>query len=207
MKTKDRKILELKPAEYNPRELTKKQYEDLKNSLTEFGMVEPILVNINKDRKDIVIGGHQRLRIWSELGNEIIPCVELDLTIEAEKELNVRLNKNGGQWDWDALANNFEGEDLIDWGFDADDVLKELTEEDAEEEPEVKFSEYIGEANNYIVLSFDNEIDWLSAMTHFELESVSAKRSNGKPWSKGIGRVVNGGKYLNKISNDQVSGG
>ena len=199
MKTRSRKISELKPSEYNPRELTKKQYEDLKNSLKEFGIVEPTLVNMHEDRKNIVIGGHQRLRIWGELGNDTMPCVEIKLPLEKEKELNVRLNKNGGQWDWDLLANNFDSEDLIDWGFEADDVLKELTEEDAEEEPEVKFSEYIDESNNYVVLTFDNDMDWLSAQTHFDLDSVHSKRANGKPWAKGIGRVIKGSDYLNKL--------
>lgn len=203
MKIVKKKIKDLKPAEYNPRELTKKQYEDLKNSLTEFGVVEPVLVNINPDRLNIVVGGHQRLRIWSEMGNEEIPCAVVNLPLEKEKELNIRLNKNGGQWDWDLLANNFDEADLIDWGFNADDVLKELTEEDAEEEPEVKFSEYVGESNNYVVLTFDNDVDWLSAQTHFDLESVHSKRANGKPWSKGIGRVVNGAEYLKSLQSDK----
>ena len=154
---------------------------------------------MHEDRKNIVIGGHQRLRIWGELGNDTMPCVEIKLPLEKEKELNVRLNKNGGQWDWDLLANNFDSEDLIDWGFEADDVLKELTEEDAEEEPEVKFSEYIDESNNYVVLTFDNDMDWLSAQTHFDLDSVHSKRANGKPWAKGIGRVIKGSDYLNKL--------
>ena len=200
MNVVSKKITDLKPAEYNPRELTKKQYEDLKNSLTEFGVVEPILINKHKDRKGVVVGGHQRLQIWSEMGNSEIPCVEVDLAFEKEKELNIRLNKNGGQWDWDLLANNFEESDLIDWGFNADDVLKELTEEDAEEEPEVVFSEYIGESNNYVVLTFENDVDWLAAQTHFDLQSVHSKRANGKPWSKGIGRVIKGEEYLRSLN-------
>ena len=138
----ERKISELKPAEYNPRELTKKQYEDLKTSLSEFGMVNPLLVNMHPNRKNVLIGGHQRARVWAEMGNDTIPCVEVSMELDKEKEVNVRLNKNQGQWDWDLLANNFDSEELIDWGFDADDVLKELTEEDAEPEPEVKFAEY-----------------------------------------------------------------
>jgi len=200
MKVQIKKIIDLKPAEYNPRELTKKQYEDLKKSLQEFGVVEPILVNMHNDRENVVIGGHQRLRIWSELGNTEIECVEVKLPLDKEKELNVRLNKNGGQWDWDLLANNFESADLIDWGFDEDDVLAELTEDDEKEEPEVVFSEILNESNNYVVLCFDNEIDWLQAQTHFDLDSVHSKRSNGKPWSKGIGRVIKGADYLKGLN-------
>ena len=67
-----------------------------------------------------------------------------------------------------------------------------------DEDPEIEFSQYLDESHNYVVLFFDNDIDWLQAQTHFDLKSVSSKRSNGKPWSKGIGRVINGTKYLNK---------
>ena len=98
------------------------------------------------------------------------------------------------------MANNFEPLDLVEWGFEEDDVLRELTDEDAKEEPEVVFSEVINESNNYVVLYFDDDVDWLQAQTHFQLESVNAKRSNGKPWSKGIGRVLSGSQYLKKIT-------
>ena len=194
-------IENLNPAEYNPRELTKKQYENLKESLQKFGLVEPIIVNSHKERANIVVGGHQRLRIWSEMGNKVIPCVFVNLTLKKEKQLNIRLNKNGGQWDWDLLANNFDATDLVDWGFDPDEVLKDLLdEEDEEDEPEEVFSEYIGESHNYVVLTFDNDMDWLAAQTHFELPSVRSKRANGKPWAKGTGRVLKGADYIKKIS-------
>ncbi len=110
-------INELIAAEYNPRELTKDQYKQLKDSLQRFGIVDPIIVNNNQDRKNIVIGGHQRIKVAADIGMTELPCVELDLTIEKEKELNVRLNKNTGQWDYDMLANHFDLEELIDWGF------------------------------------------------------------------------------------------
>tara|TARA_R100001086_G_scaffold6445_1_gene3977 strand:- start:8309 stop:9499 length:1191 start_codon:yes stop_codon:yes gene_type:complete len=109
-------------AEYNPRELTKDQHQDLKDSIKRFGFVDPLIVNTNKERKNILVGGHQRLKVAKELGYENVPCVEVDLTPEKEKELNVRLNKNTGQWDWDALANHFDVGELIDWGFNEDEL-------------------------------------------------------------------------------------
>lgn len=118
MKIVKRKIAELRPAEYNPRKLTAKQEEDLMASLTKFGLVDPILINTNPKRKDIVIGGHQRMKVWQKMGNTEIDCVELNLTIEKEKELNVRLNKNTGEFDLDILHREFAIEDLIDWGFE-----------------------------------------------------------------------------------------
>ena len=105
-------------AEYNPRQLTKDQHQHLKDSIQRFGLVDPILVNKHKDRKDIIIGGHQRVRVAKDLDIDKVPCIELSLTYEKERELNVRLNKNSGSWDYDVLANMFEMEELQDWGFD-----------------------------------------------------------------------------------------
>ena len=109
-------------AEYNPRQLSKDQYAQLKDSIVRFGIVDPLIVNVNPKRKNILIGGHQRLRIAKKLGYDNIPCVEVDLTYDKEKELNVRLNKNVGSWDFDSLANYFDVDELLDWGFEAEEL-------------------------------------------------------------------------------------
>ena len=109
-------INSLNPAEYNPRQISNKQYEDLKASMEKFGCVDPIIININPDRQNVVVGGHQRLRILRELGAENVPTVSVNLSQEDERELNVRLNKNGGEWDIDLLSN-FDIVDLKEWGF------------------------------------------------------------------------------------------
>tara|TARA_R110002073_G_scaffold17422_8_gene65498 strand:+ start:941 stop:1519 length:579 start_codon:yes stop_codon:yes gene_type:complete len=117
IKIKQRKISELNPAEYNPRQLTDKQYKQLKKSLKTFGCVEPVVINSNPMRKDIIVGGHQRCKVWADLGNDTIPTVEVELDEAAEMELNVRLNKNTGEFDFDMLANYFEVSTLKEWGF------------------------------------------------------------------------------------------
>jgi len=109
-------INSLNPAEYNPRQISNKQYEDLKASMEKFGCVDPIIININPERLNVVVGGHQRLRILRELGAEKVPTVSVNLSQEDERELNVRLNKNGGEWDMDLLSN-FDVVDLKEWGF------------------------------------------------------------------------------------------
>ena len=109
-------------AEYNPRQLTKDQYSQLKDSLTRFGLVDPLIINKHKDRKNILVGGHQRLRVATELGLDKIPCVEVDLPLDKEKELNIRLNKNVGEWDYDSLANHFDVGELTEWGFSNDEL-------------------------------------------------------------------------------------
>ena len=112
MKIESKLIKDLKPATYNPRQISKKQYNDLKESVKKFGLVDPLIVN-----KDMtVIGGHQRLKVCKDLKYIEIDCVVLDLTKEQERELNIRLNKSGGEWDFDLLSN-FEIEELKDWGF------------------------------------------------------------------------------------------
>ena len=109
-------------AEYNPRQLTKDQHQNLKDSIQRFGLVDPILINSHADRKDIIIGGHQRVRVAKDLDIDKVPCIELSLPYEKERELNVRLNKNTGEWDMDNLANMFDMEELVDWGFDEGDL-------------------------------------------------------------------------------------
>jgi ParB-like chromosome segregation protein Spo0J len=112
MKVEKISINKLKPAGYNPRQISKKQYNDLKQSIEKFGLVDPIIIN-----KDFtVIGGHQRLKVCKELNYKEIDCVALFLTKEEEIELNIRLNKSGGDWDFDLLSN-FEIEELKEWGF------------------------------------------------------------------------------------------
>ena len=123
MKIINRKISDLIFAEYNPRKLTTEEHKQLTDSLQRFGVVDPVIVNKNKERTDIIIGGHQRARIWQELGHKNIPTVELDLTYDKERELNVRLNKNTGSWDMDMMANHFDINELQDWGFKAEELF------------------------------------------------------------------------------------
>ena len=64
------------------------------------------------------------------MGNTTVPCIELDLTLEKEKELNIRLNKSGGEFDFDMLEEHFDKDDLIEFGFE--DVDFEFEEENVE---------------------------------------------------------------------------
>ena len=194
------KINKLKPASYNPRQMSSKQYNDLKKSIEKFDLVDPII--INKDYT--VIGGHQRLRICKELNYKDVDCVILDLSKEQEKELNIRLNKNTGDFDMDILANEFDIEDLTDWGFKHIDLGLNIDKIDSPDniETEHPFANELDISNNYIVLKFNNDIDWIQAKTLFELKTETARRTNGKSWSSGIGRVLNGAEAIKKIQNE-----
>ncbi len=132
MKVKEYDINQLISAEYNPRQLTQRQYQNLRDSIQRFGLVDPILINVNKDRKNIIIGGHQRVNIAKVLEIKKVPCVELDLTLEQERELNIRLNQNTGDWDFDVLADNFDLDELMEFGFEEKDLKLDLFEVEEE---------------------------------------------------------------------------
>ncbi len=135
MEVKQVNINDLKPSEYNPRRLTEKQAKHLEESIKKFGMVEPIIVNKHPGREQIVVGGHQRLNICKKLGWTEMPVIYVDLDEAKEKELNLRLNHNLGEFDWDLLANHFDEAMLEDVGFDELDKIfpKEIEEDEAPE--------------------------------------------------------------------------
>ena len=124
----------LKPAEYNPRKWDKEAETQLKESIKRYGIVDPLLVNSAKDRKNILIGGHFRLSVMEELGIKTVPVVYINIPdIEKEKELNIRLNKNTGEFDWDLLTK-FDESFLADVGFSSEDLDGIFAIEDTPEE-------------------------------------------------------------------------
>ena len=133
-----------------------------------------------------------------------MPCIiASDLTEEQIKAYRLADNKVAEQAEWDSGLLNIELDSLIDFDMELFGFDKE--EEKEKEEvinPEIEFTEVLEEENNYIVLFFDNSIDWLQAESLFELKKVKGlstrKDGEGKP-QKGIGRVLNGAEALSKI--------
>ncbi len=123
----------LKPAEYNPRTASEQEVKNLTDSIREFGLVDPIIVNCAEARRNVVLGGHFRLRIAKDMEYTQVPVVYLNIPdIEKEKELNLRLNKNNGSWDFDLLAK-FDDTLLQNVGFSSDEldrIFKEPMKED-----------------------------------------------------------------------------
>lgn len=122
----------LKPAIYNPRKWSQTAIDGLTESTKRFGLVDPLLVNGSKERFNVVIGGHFRLKVAQDLGYTEVPVVYLDIPDETqEKELNLRLNKNQGEWDFELLAE-FDESLLTDIGFDSE-TLDSIFDIDIEE--------------------------------------------------------------------------
>lgn len=109
-------IAELNPAKYNPRKALKAgdpEYEKLKRSITQFGLVDLPIWN---SRTGNVVGGHQRLQVLRDMGATEVDVVVVDLDELKEKALNVALNKISGEWDIPKLQDLIQ--DLGSMEFD-----------------------------------------------------------------------------------------
>ena len=131
-----KKIKDLIVHPKNPRVLTKEQNKQLKESIAKFGLADKPIINTD----NTIIGGHQRLKVMKELGEREVECwvPEILLTEKQVEEMNVRLNKNIGSFDWDILANEFEVEDLLLWGFSEDELVGALNVTEEEEQQQKK---------------------------------------------------------------------
>ena len=106
MRIEKKKLSELIPATYNPRNISKKELEKLKTSIKEFGYIEPIIWNATTGK---VVGGHQRLKALTELGYDEIECIVIECSEDREKALNVMLNKVSGTWNKNKLYELLKG--------------------------------------------------------------------------------------------------
>ncbi len=126
------KISELKPSEYNPRKWSDEQLAKLQESLQKFGVVDPLIVNSHPSRQNIVIGGNMRLKVLKDMKYTEVPVVYLNLDEAKERDLNVRLNKTGGEFDLD-LLKDFDESLLEDIGFSSEELDDIFIDDDLEE--------------------------------------------------------------------------
>lgn len=203
----------------NPRQWTRDDVERLAKSIEETPELLEArpLIAVPHDGKYIVLGGNLRLAALKRLGRKEAPVYVLpeDTPIDKQKEIVVKDNGAFGAWDFDMLANEWDDLPLLDWGVPAWDVEQEVekAEKDEERIGSVPFSEVLGEEHNYIVLYFDNDVDWLQAQTLFDITPVKAlpTRRGGTQslaFQKriGVGRVINGAKAINKLLDNKGEG-
>ena len=130
--TEQRKLKDLNEWDKNPRQLSKHDAEEIAKSIHKFNLADPLVINTDNQ----IIGGHQRKRVMLSNGYKPDDLVDVrvpsrQLTEKEAEELNVRLNRNAGEWDFDMLANEFELDDLLEWGFTEADFDLEGTGEDS----------------------------------------------------------------------------
>jgi ParB-like chromosome segregation protein Spo0J len=111
------KISEVKVNPNNPRLIKDDKFKKLVQSVKDFPEmlnIRPIVVN--KDM--IILGGNMRFKACKEAGLKEVPIIITDLSEEQQKEFLIKDNISGGEWDWDILANEWNTDDLQDWGLD-----------------------------------------------------------------------------------------
>lgn len=120
-----KKIRDLKPHPRNPRKLSKHDYEHLQKSLDKFGLIDKPIINTD----DMIIGGHQRIAVLKKSGAKEVECWAPKATLSEKEidELNIRLNRATGEWEWDTLANEWEVNDLLEWGFTEEELSIDLS--------------------------------------------------------------------------------
>lgn len=132
------KITEVKLNPNNPRLIKDDKFKKLVQSVKDFPEmlnIRPIVVNQDM----IILGGNMRYKACKEAGLKEIPVIVTDLTEEQQREFLIKDNTSGGEWDWEVLANEWDTEQLEEWGldipnFEVDEVL-EATEDDFDATP------------------------------------------------------------------------
>ncbi|KND47709.1 MAG: ParB/RepB/Spo0J family partition protein [Parcubacteria bacterium C7867-006] len=127
-------VSKIKPNEYNPKKFSKEQLTQISESVKRFGFVDPLILNGAPNRKNILIGGHGRLRVAKELGIKEVPVVYTSISeIDKEKELAIRLHKNQGEFDIELLSE-FDEKFLEDIGFSDEELDGVFIDLDTEED-------------------------------------------------------------------------
>lgn len=155
MKTELVKISEIKTNPNNPRLIKDDKYHKLVKSIQEFPKmleIRPIVVNDDM----VVLGGNMRLKACKEAGLKEVPIIKAsELTEEQQREFIIKDNVGFGEWDWNMLANEWDNEELNEWGLDVpvfkDDInLDEFFTEDKQQ----------SETNNFKIILEYTEQDY-----------------------------------------------
>ncbi len=185
MRFEKRNVNDLIPAKYNPRKDLKpgdKEYEKIKNSINEFGYVDPIIINSD----NTIIGGHQRLKVLRDLGYTDVDCVVIDIDKTKEKALNIALNKISGEWNVKLLKDLID--DLKESNFDIEFTGFEPPELD----------ELFSELHNKEVKEDDFDVD--------EVLKEPAISRLGDLWLLGRHRLICGDSTIEKTYKTLMDG-
>lgn len=136
------KLSEIIPNPNNPRQIKDDKFKKLVESIKNFPemlSLRPIVVNDNM----VVLGGNMRLKACKEAGLKEVPIIKAsELTDEQQKEFIIKDNVGFGLWDWDMVANEWDAEQLDEWGLDlpgfdldADQLGEDFTLPDGDKAP------------------------------------------------------------------------
>ena len=198
------KVGEIKPNPNNPRVIKDDKFKKLVKSIQEFPQmlnIRPIVVNDDM----IVLGGNMRLKACKEAGIKEIPIIKAsELTEEQQREFIIKDNIGFGEWDWEMIANEWDAEQLSDWGMDIPDfkpILAESEEDDFEVPNEIKTDIVLGDlfeigSHKLICGSATNIQDW----EKLNIESGTCC-STSPPYNAGNSAKLTGNKAMFKKGN------
>lgn len=186
----------IRPYERNPRK-NDAAVDDVRESIRQCGYVSPIIV----DEQYVILAGHTRFKAVKALGwAEVEVQVVEGLTEEQKRKFRILDNKAGEKSEWAEDLLKAELADLDFNGYDFDFCLDDDDLGGEDEKPEVEFSEELQEENNFVVLVFKTEIDWLQAQTILGLKTVKSLSAGvAGERREGIGRVVDGVEAIERI--------
>ena len=193
------RLSEIKPYKKNAKKHDETQIKNVMQSIKEFGVVQPIVV----DRNNTIIIGHCRYEAMKRLGYDELQedwVKVVDLSEEEAEKLRLLDNKlNESEWSLDLLLDSIQNIDFSDYMLDWD--IKDFEEKEKEKEKREKVFEEMQlksfEHYDYIVFVFDNQIDWLNMVNEFGLKKVNAGYGTVK--KIGLGRVVKGEKLIERL--------
>lgn len=199
--------MELRDIKYdkkNYRKHSDKNKALIRKSIEETGFGRSVVI----DSENELIAGNgvvsqlpkdTKIKVVETDGSELVVVKRIDLKTEDKKRKELARNDNATsdkvEWDNDTLVADFSLDELEKWGIE----IPTKEEVETEEEPDVPFSEELLEEHNYVVLYFDNSVDWLQAESIFGLKTVKALDSKKGYKKQGVGRVLKGAEALENI--------
>lgn len=193
----------------NPRKITKEKFDALVESIREspeMKVLDEVRVYPYNGRY-VVISGNHRVKAYRKLGWQNVLCKILpeDTPKKKLREYVMKENMHYAEND-DALLRGWDMKELANWR-----VPMTVKARKQQEVPEVEFTQVLDESHNYVVLYFDNEVDWLQAQTLFGIKPVrllsTAKDKNNVNGNKvGLGRVLRGSEVINRLLKENSRG-
>lgn len=201
-------VADIKPYKNNPR-INKKAVKVVADSIREFGFKNPIVVDKNME----IIVGHTRLEASKVLGMDKVPVIVAeDLTEEQVKAFRIMDNKSSefAEWDFEKLLGEIEdlqeanyNLDLTGFGdIELEKILDDFAveeEKEEEEKAELEFTEELLEEHQYVVMYFDNTLDWQVAKEVLGLTKVKSLAYREGYEKTGLGRVIKGKNVIERL--------
>lgn len=204
MNTQKVKISEVKANPNNPRLIKDDKFKKLVKSIQEFPemlSLRPIVVNADM----IVLGGNMRLKACKEAGLKEVDIIKADdLTEEQQKQFIIKDNVGFGEWDWEDLANNWDSEQLTDWGLDIPDLEKVEKLEDGEEIEFTQSVQLIPPKEYVMILAEPNSEEWENLKMKLQLKMVrrGGYRIGSAFDAVGLERVLYWNEFQNRYNAD-----